>query len=172
MRGKENGFTLTELLVATLVIGIALTLGAPAFNRYWKVRALNGAVDEVVTELRGEQQDATSQSHPVVWGAWFKQGTSRWGVVRGDVSTGNCVVRDRRTFPAGVEVTAVSFADVTTQSLSAECAMRAEAGAEVVLFFARGSATGGSVTLSHPQVGGGSPRTITVSPITGRVTRP
>lgn len=172
MRGKENGFTLSELLVVTLIIGIALTLGAPAFSRYWKVRSLNAAVDEVATELRGDQQDATSQSHPWVWGAWFKQGTPRWGIVRGNANTGACEVRDRRSFPAGVTVSAVSFADVTTPTLSAQCAAAAESGAEVVLFFARGSATGGSVSLSHPEVGGGSARTITVAPITGRVTKP
>lgn len=172
MRGNENGFTLSELLVVGVVIGIALTLGATAFNRYWKVRALAGAVDEVVTELRSEQQDATSQSHPWVWGTWFKQGTSRWGVVRGNAVTGACELKSSRTFPASVTVSAVAFDDVTTPALSANCAAAAETGSEVVLFFARGTATGGSVSLAHPEVNGGTPRTITVAPITGRVTRP
>lgn len=172
MRGRENGFTLTELLMVCSVVAIALTLGAAAFNRYWKVRSLTGAIDEVVTELRAEQQDASTQTHPSVWGAYFKQGTSRWGIVRGDAETGTCQVTARRTLPTSVVVSAVAFDDVTTPALSANCATAAEAGSEVVLFFARGSATGGSVSLAHPQVGGGSPRTITVTPITGRVTRP
>lgn len=172
MRGRENGFTLTELLMVTAVIGIALTLGAAAFNRYWKVRSLTGAIDEVVTELRAEQQDASTQTHPSVWGAWFKQGTSEWGVVRGNAETGTCQVTSRRTLPTRVTVGSVAFDDVIDPALSANCAADAGTGAEVVLFFARGSATGGSVSLFHPQVGGGAPRTITVSPITGRVTRP
>lgn len=172
MRGREDGFTLSELLVVTVVIAIALTLGAGAFGRYWKVRSLNGAIDEVVTELRAKQQDATGQTHPWVWGAWFKQGTPRWGIVRANAISGACEVRARRTFSSGVTVSAVSFADVTTPALSATCAAAAESGAGVVLFFARGSATGGSVSLSHAEVGGGSARTITVSPITGRVTAP
>lgn len=172
MRGRENGFTLTEMLMACAVIAVALTLGGAAFKHYWKVRALSGATDEVVTELRGQQQDASAQSHPWVWGAWFKQGTNRWGIVRANALTGTCEVRSRRTFGAGVTVAGVSFADVTTPATSANCATAAEAGAEVVLFFARGSATGGSVSLAHPEVNGGAAKTITVSPITGRVTRP
>lgn len=172
MRGKENGFTLLELLTVCAVVSLALTLGATALNRYWKMRALTGSIDEVVTELRSAQQDASTRTHPTVWGAWFTPGTSRWGVVRGDAVTGTCEVRSRRTFPASVTVSAAGFDDVTTPALSANCTAAAEPGAEVVLFFARGTATGGSVSLRHPQVGGGSPRTITVTPLTGRVTRP
>lgn len=169
---REDGFTLSELLVACLVMSIVLGLSAYALRRYWQTRALHGSVDQVVSELRGEQQNAGSESHPWVWGAWFKQGTSRWGVVRGNSDTGACEVRSRRTLSTGVTISAVSFADVTSPALSDACAAAAEPGSEVVLFFARGSATQGSVSLSHPEVGGGSTRTITVSPITGRVTRP
>lgn len=169
---REDGFTLSELLVACLVMSIVLGLGAYSLRRFWQTRALHGSVDEVVTELRAEHQKATSESHPWVWGAWFKQGTSRWGVVRANASTGTCEVRSRRTLSTGVTISAVSFTDVTSPALSSSCATAAESGSEVVLFFARGSATDGSVSLSHPEVGGGSARTITVSPITGRVTRP
>lgn len=169
---REDGFTLSELLIVMLVMSIVLTLGAYSFRRYWQTRALHGSLDQVVSELRGEQQRATSESHPWIWGAWFKQGTPRWGVVRANASTGTCEVKDRRTLSTGVVINTVSFADVTTPALSASCAAAAESGAEVVLFFARGTATEGTVSLSHPEVGGGSARTITVSPITGRVTAP
>ena len=169
---REDGFTLSELLVVMLVMSIVLGLGAYSLRRYWQTRSLLGSVELVVSELRGEQQKASSESHPLVWGAWFKQGTSRWGVVRANSSTETCEVTSRRTLPTGVRISAVSFADVTTPPLSSRCADEAEPGAEVVLFFARGSATEGSVSLAHDEVGGGSPRTITVSPITGRVTRP
>lgn len=172
MTAREEGFTLTELLMACAVLGLALTLGASGFQGYWRTRALVGSVDEVVTELRGEQQDASTQTHPWVWGAWFRQGTPRWGTLRANAVTGACEIKSRRTFPAGVTVASVSFGDVTTPPISANCAAAAETGAEVALFFARGTATGGSVALMHPHVNGGSSRTITVSPMTGRVTRP
>ena len=167
----DDGFTVIELLATCLIVAVVVTLGAYATGHYWKVRALNGAVEEVTTELRGEQQDASSQSHPHVWGAWFKTGTNRWGIVRGNIKTGICTVTSRRTFPAGVEVQSASFSDITTLSLSSNCTTAAESGAEIVLFLARGTATAGSVSLRHPQVSGGTARTITVSPITGRVTK-
>lgn len=168
---REDGFTLSELLIVMLVMSIVLGLGAYSLRRYWQTRALHGSVEEVVTELRAEHQKATSESHPWVWGAWFKQGTPRWGVVRANSATGACQVTSRRTLSTSVTISAVSFADVTSPALSSACAAAAESGAEVVLFFARGSATEGSVSLAHAEVGGGSARTITVSPITGRVTR-
>lgn len=169
---QEDGFTLSELLVAMLVMSILLTLGAYSLRRYWQTRSLHAGLDEVVTELRAEQQRATSESHPWLRGVWFKQGTDRWGTVRANATTGACQVGSRRNLPDGVKIASVSFADVLTQSVSANCATATESGAEVALFFARGTATQGTVGLSHPEVGGGSTRTITVSPITGRVTAP
>lgn len=169
---REDGFTLIELLAAILVMSLLLGLSAYSLRRYWQTRALIGSVDEVVTELRNEQQRASSESHPWAWGVWFKQGTSRWGVVRANVSTGTCTVRSRDTLSTSVTFTAASFADVTSPALSAACATEAETGAEVALFFARGTATEGSVALAHSEVDGGAARTITVSPITGRVATP
>lgn len=172
MHKSEDGFTLVELGVVGVVLAIVLTLGASAFSRYWKVRALNGSVEEVVSELRAEQQGASTQTHPWVMGAWFKAGTSSWGVVRANSLTGDCIVTSRRTFGTRVVVSAVSFDDVATGNLTANCVNEAETGSEVVFFFARGTATGGSVSLKHAEVSGGAARTITVSPVTGRVTRP
>jgi prepilin-type N-terminal cleavage/methylation domain-containing protein len=171
MTARQDGFTLTELMVACLVLGIALTLGATAFGHYAKVRALAGAADQVVTELRGAQQDASTQTHPWVSGAWFRQSTSEWGTVRANAVTGSCEVKSRRTFAAGVTVASVSFSDVTSPNLTANCATLAGSGADVVVFFARGTATGGSVGLMHPSVNGGAAKTISVTPMTARVTR-
>lgn len=168
---RDDGFTLIELLVACMVMALVLGLGAASIRRYWQTRALHGSVDEVVSELRAEQQDASTASHPWVYGAWFKAGTSRWGIVRANSLTGVCQVLSRRTFSTGVTVSSASFDDVTTQNLTANCATAAETGAEVAFFFARGTATGGSVALSHPQVSGGAAKTIQVSPVTGKVVR-
>lgn len=168
----EDGFTLSEMLVAMLVMSILLTLGVYSLRRYWQTQALRGSVEQVVTELRAEQQKASSESHPWVWGAWFVPGSSRWGVVRGNAATGACEVTARRTLSTGVTISAVSFTNVTTRSLSSNCSAAAEPGAKVALFFPRGTATEGSVSLKHAEVRGGAALTIAVSPITGRVTRP
>lgn len=168
---REDGFTVIELLATCLIIAVVMTLGAYAIRHFSQLRALEGAAHEVVTELRGLQQDAGAQSHPWVTGAYFKNGTNRWGIVRANIKTGACQVSARRTFDDGVNVSGVSFADITTLGLTSNCTTAAESGAEVVFFFARGSATAGTVSLAHPKIGSG-PRTMTVSPITGQVTGP
>ena len=152
-------------------MSLALSLGAFSIRRYWQTRALSGSVDQVLTELRGEQQDASTATHPWVYGAWFKAGTSRWGLVRANSLTGACQVLSRRTFDSGVRVATASFDQVTTQNLSANCSTAAETGAAIVFFFARGTATGGTVALSHPKVSGGATKTVRVYPVTGKVER-
>lgn len=169
---NENGFTIVELLATCLIVAVAVTLGATAIRHYWRLQGLRGGVEQVVSELRGQQQEAGSASHPYVWGTWFKSNSNRWGVVRGNINTGSCQVLSRRTFDAGVTISSVSFANIDSFGLSANCSAAAENGATVALFLARGTATGGSVSLTHPDVSGGAPRTISVSPITGRVTQP
>lgn len=168
---REDGFTLIELLVGGVILSLALTLGAAAFRRHWQTQALHGAVNEVISELRGEQQEASTASHPWVYGAWFKPNSNEWGTVRGNSQTGACQVLSTRTFDTSVKVSAVSFDDVTTQNLTANCASAAGAGAEVVFFFARGTATGGTVSLSHPEASGGAPQTVRVYPVTAKVER-
>jgi prepilin-type N-terminal cleavage/methylation domain-containing protein len=168
---REDGFTLIELLVGSLILSLALTLGAAALRRHWQTQGLQGGVNEVLSELRGEQQDASTASHPWVYGAWFKAGTNRWGTVRANSQTGACQILSRRTFDTGVSVSAASFDDVTTNNLTSNCAVQAEAGAEVVFFFARGTATGGTVSLSHPQAFGGAAQTVRVYPVTSKVER-
>lgn len=169
---NENGFTIVELLATCLIIMVAVTLGVSGIRHFWRMQGLRGGMEQVVSELRGQQQEAGSQSHPYVWGTWFKSGSNRWGVVKGNVKTGSCQVLSRRTFDAGVTISSASFADIDTFGLSANCSAAAESGAEVALFLARGTATGGSVSLTQPDVSGGAPRTVSVSPITGRVTQP
>ena len=168
---REDGFTFMELLVAILVTSMALGLAAYSLRRHWQSRALHAGIDEVVSELRSEQQEASTATHPWVYGAYFKPGTARWGVLRGNSLTGACQILSRRTFGTGVTITSASFDDVTTQGLTANCTTAAEAGAEVVFFFARGTATGGTVALSHPQVSGGAAKTVRVYPVTGKVVR-
>lgn len=166
----EDGFTLTEMLAAMLVMSLLLTLGAYSLRRYWQTQALTRGVDEVVTELRSEQQSASTATHPWVYGAWFKAGTSEWGVVKANSLTGACEVVSSKTFGTGVKVSTASFDDVSTNNLTTNCS-NAAGGAEVAFFFARGTATGGTVALRHPEVSGGAPKTVRVYPVTGKVER-
>jgi prepilin-type N-terminal cleavage/methylation domain-containing protein len=168
----QRGFTVVELLATCLIVAVAVSLGALGTRHYWRVQSLRGGVEEITSTLRGQQQAAGSESHPYVWGAWFRSGTNRWGVVRGNVTTGACVVKESHTLDSGVTIQSVSFTDINTAGLTTNCSNAAGSGSEIVLFLARGTATGGSVSLRHPAVSGGAARTISVSPITGRITQP
>ena len=168
---SEDGFTLTELLVAMLVTSLVLGLGAYSLRRYWQTQALHAGVDQIVSELRAEQQNASTATHPWVYGAWFKPDSPRWGIVRGNSLTGACEVLSSKTLGTGVTISTASFDDVTTAGLTSECVTETETGAEIAFFFARGTASAGTVALSHPEVSGGAVRTVRVYPVTSKVTR-
>ena len=175
--GREEGFTLLELMVVALVTTILLTIGSVALRHYWLVRALSGAQDQVATQLRGAQQQSMSESHPWVFGARFQKGSSSWGVVRYNVTTGACSVVSSLSFDGNVVIVddaQTDFPDVTGATTACRNATPgASANHEVVFFYARGnssaSSTVGSVKLVQPTIN--RTERVTVSPITGRVTK-
>jgi type II secretion system protein H len=171
---RDQGFTLIEILTTIAIGAILLTLGASALRGYWFGRALHDGAEQVVSELRNAQERAVAESHPLVYGGWFDQDSSEWGVVRFDPKDASvpgddeCVViSGPNKFDAGVVVDEVSFEDVSPQTTV--CAPAVPTGAEIAFFFARGTASPGEVTLVQPK--NGDTETITVSGLTGRVAR-
>jgi prepilin-type N-terminal cleavage/methylation domain-containing protein len=169
---RDQGFTLIEILTTIAISAILLSLGATALRGYWFGRALHDGAEQVVSELRNAQERSVSESHPLVYGGWFDEGSAEWGVVRfdpKDVSVpgdDECVVvSGPNEFSAGVVVDEVAFEDASPQS--SVCAPAVPDGAEIAFFFARGSASPGEVTLVQPR--NGDTETISVSALTGRV---
>ena len=154
LRGAE-GFTLVELLVTLLLLTVLLTLAAGALRHYWFVQSLEGGQDSIVTDLRGLQQRVTSETFPVVYGALFTAGESRWQNVKYDPVANSCsVVReadlDGGEFTGGVVVESAEFEDyVTGGDNASDGCTSGLTGASVVFFFARGTATPGELTLVH-----------------------
>ncbi|MGH2556239.1 MAG: pilus assembly FimT family protein [Actinomycetota bacterium] len=171
MKNKEAGFTLIELLTIMGIISILMTISAFALRHYWFVRALHGSADQVVSQMREAQENARSETSPFVYGAWFDVGTDKWAIVRYDpLAAGNeCTVAGHRSFDDGVVISAASFTEETTIAPTCVPKLAGSTASEFVFFYARGSATSGSVTLVHPSLSGKS-RTIEVTPMTGRVT--
>lgn len=163
---REAGFTLIELMVVMGLTAVLLSLGAFALRQYWFTQAIDKGGDRVVTQLRNAQQRAATESHPVVYGVRFVPGTGEWGVVQYDPrkTANKCTSETAQYFDGGVTVQSASFTGggaVTTECQTLGASNR------FVFFFARGSATPGSVTLVSDKVT--QTRQIDVAGITGRV---
>jgi prepilin-type N-terminal cleavage/methylation domain-containing protein len=171
---REAGFTLVELLAVITVTGILLTLGASAIRHYTKVRSVQSAQDDLVSQIKEAQARAMSESHPFVYGVRLKPGaaagaSSSWGVVRYDYGAGTCTQLSTRSFSQGVYVSAADFADVSPATETCRTQVAGAAGDEFVFLFARGSATAGTATVRADGVAG--TRSVQVDGITGRVSR-
>ena len=178
-RRDQAGFSLVEILAGVALTAILMTLGAFAIRHYWFVRSLQGAQDEVVSQLRRQQQRSVAESHPRIYGARFPGGTdaATWGLLRVQLATSTapatCVEYETRRFDAGVRVFNPSAtADTAFAAASPEtelCRSSTGAGAddEFVFFDARGTATPGRVTVRHPVLA--RRKVVCVYGLTGRV---
>ena len=57
-----HGFTLVELLVAVVIIGILAAIGVPSFQALMDKKRLEGAVDNVLADLRYAQSESVKQN--------------------------------------------------------------------------------------------------------------
>lgn len=175
---SEGGFTLVELLTGLVLTTIVLSIAVVPMRRFWFAQSLDGATNEVVTQLREQQEDAVSEAHPRVFGVRFVPGSSDWTLLRYDpdpipdspgepaVCTEQARTFNRGTFSAAVIVRSVNVTNDTTSQEYTTCA---NPGDKIIFFYARGTSTGGSVVLEEPTTG--SQETVSVSIATGRVTR-
>ncbi len=164
---NESGFTLIELLAVLAITALLMTLGASAFRHYWFKRSLYGSQDLVMTEMRAMQENAVSESHPLVYGLRFELGSSTWKEVmynpKDQTLAGDDECDDVASFTldAGVEVKTASF-DPPPGLNPSICGPGVYA-----FFYAKGTATPGSVTFGQgnlsDEIG------LSVSQLTGRV---
>ena len=173
-RRSESGFTLVELLVGMMLLVVLFTLGAFALRQFWLNHSLHGARSEIVSQLRQIQQQSVSESHPLVYGARFRVGSSTYGIVKfnpHDTSTttdDTCTESRTVTMGSNVKVSAASFTDASGITSLCRSQISGASSDQFVFFYARGTATEGNLTLELPALPG---RTLSlgVTPITGRV---
>ena len=79
-RATATGFTLLELLVVIIMVGVLAALIAPGWLAFLNVRRLNVAQDRVYIAMRETQERARQRRQ--VWQASFREvnGTVQWAV--------------------------------------------------------------------------------------------
>ena len=172
-RHLEGGFTLLEVLIASVLMGIVLTLSVGALRHFWLVRALSGGTESVVTQLRSTQENAVSESYPVVYGVRFDVGTRNWYVLRYDpmnagAGDDTCTITERYSLESGVEIKTAAFMADAGITNFCKGTTAAPATAALAFFYPRGNATSGQLVLEHSGIG--QTRTVSVAALTGRVT--
>jgi Tfp pilus assembly protein FimT len=157
----EGGFSLVEIMAGVALTGIILTLGAGAVRGYWLRQGLDRTAATIVTEMRGAQQKAMAESHPVVYGLRLQPNSPQWSIVQFDPrkASNQCTVVETHDFPAGVRVTTAEFT-------SGGAAATACGATPTAFFFPRGTATAGTVTFRS--LHSSSTRAIVVHGLTGR----
>jgi type II secretion system protein H len=64
---RQDGFTLTEVMVVTLVMGMTLAAGLPAFGRLTQTARLDGAARQFAGHIRLARQQAVSEGTPYLF---------------------------------------------------------------------------------------------------------
>lgn len=159
---EESGFTLIELMATVVLLAILLSIGGLTLRRYWFSQALVGARNDVISQLRVQQQESRTTA-PKVFGAKFTVGSSDWELIQYD--DGVCTEVENREFSGGVAVESVNF---DTGLDAGELTNCLDGASDLVLFYARGSATPGTVTVSHYALGDRE-FSVCVTGLTGRV---
>jgi prepilin-type N-terminal cleavage/methylation domain-containing protein len=171
---SDAGFSLIELLTTVLITSLLLGLAALPLRNFWFAQSLDGGTDAIVTELRKLQEDAASESHPLVFGARFVVGANSWTVFRYDPTAAGVKCTSQQhalnsspIFNAPVKVKTITLS--TDNSGTGEFTQCATAGDKVIFLYARGTSTGGTIVVEQPNTG--KTKTISISVLTGRVTR-
>jgi prepilin-type N-terminal cleavage/methylation domain-containing protein len=79
-KNSKSGFTLPEMLVVVVLIGILATLGIPNWLAFVETRRLNTAQNEVHLAMRQAQRQATKEK--LTWQVSFREqnGIVQWAV--------------------------------------------------------------------------------------------
>jgi prepilin-type N-terminal cleavage/methylation domain-containing protein len=66
-RARQAGFSLTEVMMVMLVMGLTLAAGVPAFGRFTQTARLDGAARQFAGHMRLARQQAVSEGTPYLF---------------------------------------------------------------------------------------------------------
>lgn len=150
-REREAGFTLIEVAVTSILLGVLLALAAGPFLGYRRAQQERAAVRDVVGVLRETQSRSVSEE--CIYRVVFSPSSTNTAAARTytvqkketsgkcDLVSGTWTTKETRTFDSSnVWVSATSF-----DNLSAD----ADVIAGAVYFYARGTGSPGTLTISR-----------------------
>jgi len=70
-RSRQRGFSLVEVMVVTVVVGLTLAAGVPAFARFSQTARLDGAARQMVGHFRLARQKAVAEGTPYIFLWWY-----------------------------------------------------------------------------------------------------
>ena len=175
LASAERGFTILELTAVMAILVLLLSVGASSFRHYGLVHSLESAQGDVATQLRQIQSRVASESHPYIYGARFTPGSSSWSLVKYNQGTDRLTTPDDscgadgpvRTLPATETVAAPASSFTSPLGVDLSKCGGSYSSDVFVMFYAKGTATGGTLTLRSSQLD--RSRVITVSALTSRV---
>ena len=171
----ERGFTVLELVSVMALLSLVLTLGAAGFRHYWLLHSLESSQSDVATQLRQVQARVASESHPYIYGARFTPGSSTWSLLKYNQGSDRLSTSDdscaadgtQRTLPGARTVGPPASSFAAAQGVDFSKCGGAHGSDVFVVFYAKGTSTGGTLTLESPELG--RTREIVVSSLTSRV---
>jgi len=146
---KNKGFSLVELSVVLVVIGLSVSLIVPSFSRFSKTMELKGAVRKISTILRYCRSEAVNkgQTYQIVFDSDLRevrvQKTESSEEREEELKKEGKAVRQMYHLPGGINVKEVNIASPQYSS-----------DHPTIEFYPNGGSNGGSFLLNSEERGG------------------
>ncbi len=154
-QNAEAGFTLLEMLIVTLMVGILGAIAAPAWTQFWATQQVTAARGELRQALQLAQAKAIAQGQDWQLSLREKDGRVQWAI------------HPRTTALANVE--SWSTFDPTIQLDAANTFTSNGAGVAAIAFNFRGEADARSIITLTSQQNSGLQRCVYITTLLGRI---
>lgn len=154
-----KGFTLLELLVTVVIVGVLATIAVPSFTEFIRRSQVRSAADSVLGAMQLARGEAVSRNARVTFTLGVDTGQSSWSVT----DSGGNVIQRSRASGEGSEVVVVTVTPAAATSITFNGFGRTVSSASnlsTILFSANDTSltrrvevqSGGQVRLCDPSV--------------------